>query len=155
MRRTAGYTIIELLVVMAVLGILATAAMPLAELTARRNKERVLREALFDLRHAIDDYKRAHAAGRIGGPANASGYPPALAVLVTGVPDLKNGGQPMYFLRRVPRDPFAPPGSAAEAGWGLRSYASTADNPKPGDDVFDVFSKADGVGMNGVPYREW
>jgi general secretion pathway protein G len=156
MRRYArGYTIIELLVVMAVLGVLATAAMPLAELAARRSKERELKQALFELRHAIDAYKAAYDDGRVARTSGASGYPPSLYVLVAGVPDAKAGGQAMYFLRRVPADPFAPAGVAAEAGWGLRSYASPAAQPKPGDDVYDVHSQSAGTGINGVPYGKW
>ena len=154
-RHPRGYTIIELLVVMAVLGVLATAAMPLAELAARRSKERELKQALSELRHAIDAYKAAYDGGRVAPASGASGYPPTLRVLVAGVPDAKAGGQAMYFLRRVPADPFAPAGVAADTSWGLRSYASPAAQPRPGDDVYDVYSQAPGTGINGVPYGEW
>jgi general secretion pathway protein G len=140
---------------MAVLGVLATAAMPLAELSARRSKERELKQALLELRHAIDAYKAAYDGGRIAKVAGASGYPPTLHVLSAGVPDALRGGQSMYFLRRVPADPFAPPQVTAEASWGLRSYASTPAQPKPGDDVYDVYSQSTQVGINGVPYAEW
>lgn len=140
---------------MVVLGILATAAMPLVELSVKRNKERALKQELWEIRFAIDRYKQAYDAGRIAVSDTASGYPSSLMALATGVPDLKNGGQPMYFLRRVPRDPFVSADVAPAVSWGLRSYASPPDAPKEGSDVFDVYSKSDGVGMNGIPYREW
>ncbi|MEC5161525.1 MULTISPECIES: type II secretion system protein [unclassified Janthinobacterium] len=154
-----GYSMIELLVVMAVLGILATAAMPLVELTAKRNKERELKQAVWEIRRAIDAYKLAFDAGRIAPTTNTSGYPPSLEALTKGVPDLLAGGQPLYLLRRLPKDPFAPADGQDKPGavpsWGVRSYASTADEPKPGADVFDVYSTSEGTGMNGVPYRLW
>lgn len=153
--RTRGYTIIEMLVVMVVLSILATAAMPLVELTVKRNKERALKEELWDIRQAIDRYKEAYDAGRIAVSDTSTGYPSSLTALVAGAPDLRNGGQQMYFLRRIPRDPFAPPDEKPEESWGLRSYASPPDDPKEGSDVFDVYSKSEEVGMNGVPYRQW
>ncbi|MCU6498279.1 type II secretion system GspH family protein [Rugamonas sp. A1-17] len=154
-RRRRGYTIIEMMVVMVVLGILATAAMPLVELTAKRNKERELKAAVWEIRHAIDAYKQASDSGRIARAAGASGYPPSLPALTAGVPDLTAGGQMLYLLRRVPRDPFAPKSLPAEATWGLRSYASAPDEPKEGADIFDVYSKSEEVGMNGMPYRLW
>lgn len=150
-----GYTIIEMLVVMVVLSVLATAVMPLAELSIKRNKERALRQELWEIRHAIDAYRQAYESGRIGTSYSPTGYPPSLAALASGVPDLKNGGQQIYFLRRVPRDPFARTTGAPETSWGLRSYASSSDEPKEGNDVFDVYSKSDEIGMNGIPYRQW
>lgn len=150
-----GFTIIELLVVMTVLGILATAAMPLLELTARRSKERELKQSLIEIRKAIDTYKQFYEAGRLEKLPNSSGYPPTLIVLASGVPDRNAGGQLAYFLRRIPKDPFAPSNVKAEDSWGLRSYLSSADKPQEGADVFDVYSKAEGVGMNSVPYRQW
>lgn len=154
-RHWRGYTIIEMLVVMAVLGILATAAMPLIEMTAKRNKERALKQAEWEIRRAIDAYKQAHDEGRIAKVPGASGYPPSLSALETGVPDLAAGGQPVYFLRRVPADPFAPQGTPPAQTWGLRSYHSSAEQPKTGADVFDVYSTSDDTGFNGVPYRQW
>lgn len=151
----AGYTTVELLVVMAVLGILATAALPLAELTATRNKERELKQSLWEIRRAIDSYKLAYDAGRIAKSGQASGYPPSLMALVQGVPDIAAGGQTMYLLRRMPKDPFAPADVKPELSWGLRSYLSPPDQPKEGADVFDVYSLSDQTGMNGVAYRSW
>ena len=149
-----GYTIIELLVVMTVLGILATAALPLVELSARRNKERELKQSLWEIRHAIDAYKQAYDAGRLPKVAGASGYPPSLQALTEGVPD-SAAAQPLVLLRRIPKDPFAPATVSAEQSWGLRSYASTAQQPKPGADVFDVYSQSDQTAMNGSAYRTW
>ena len=116
----------------------------------QRGKEKDLREALREIRGAIDAYKRATDEGAIERAADASGYPPTLATLVEGVPDKrKPDGPKIYFLRRVPADPLG------GEDWGLRSYASSAAEPQPGKDVYDVYSKSDGTGLNGVPYRQW
>lgn len=151
-----GFTLIEMIVVVMIVAILASAAMPLATLHKRRAQEAELRQALRTLRMAIDEHKRAWDAGRIEKKADATGYPPNLDVLVQGVPDASNPkGQRIYFLRRLPRDPFAEPGVAAAQTWALRSYASPPDAPTAGADVFDVASRTPGVGLDGVPYRQW
>jgi len=146
---------IELLVVMVVLSVLATAAMPLMELTLKRSKERELKESLSEIRHALDAYKRAYDTGHIPKMTEKSGYPPTLSALVEGVPDEKDNKKLMYFLRRIPKDPFAEQGVPAEESWGLRSYQSSADKPQPGIDVYDVYSLSEGTGMNGIPYKQW
>lgn len=152
-----GFTLIELVVAVAILGILASGLLPLAQLAAQRGKEQELRASLRELRGAIDAYKKAADEGRIEKKADASGYPPELAALVEGVRDTKSGDERMiYFLRRIPRDPFADDASVpALETWGLRSYESPPDDPRTGDDVFDVFSRSRKVGLNGVPYRLW
>ena len=155
--RLRGFTIIELLVVLAILGVLSTALLPLGEALLRAQQERELRLALWEIRNAIDAYKDAAEQGRVVVAADASGYPPDLKSLYAGVQDAsKPDAQLLYFMRRLPRDPFYPDGSAsAEDTWGLRAYASPPDAPAPGEDVFDVYSLSKSKGLNGVPYRDW
>lgn len=154
-----GFTIIELMVVLAVLGILASVAMPLAELSATRKKEEELRRSLWEIRDAIDAYKRAVEAGKIVPRPTPSGYPPTLEALAEGASGTSDGSlraSTLYFLRRVPRDPFHPDTSVPPADtWALRSYASAPDRPMPGDDVYDIASRSDRIGLDGRPYREW
>jgi general secretion pathway protein G len=154
-RIARGFSLIELLIVMAVLGILAAAIQPLAEITIQRERERELKQALWAMRAAIDAYKQAADAGAIVRPAAGSGYPPSLEALAEGVPDPRAPGTMRYFLRRVPRDPFMPPDSKLEDMWGLRSYDSPPDQPRPGADVFDVYSRSERIGLNGVPLKDW
>ena len=145
-----GFTLIELLIVVAIVALLASVAAPLAELGWQRGKEQELRSALRELRGAIDAYKRASDDGLIEKKADASGYPEKLSLLVEGVPvKSKPQDEKVYFLRRLPKDPI----SGEE--WGLRSYASPADAPRDGKDVFDVYSRSDDIGLNKVPYKEW
>jgi general secretion pathway protein G len=157
MPRARGFTLIELVVTLAIVALLAAAAAPLIELTVKRNRERELRAALREIRIAIDAYKRAADEGRIVKSPRQSGYPPTLAALAEGVPDLRSPERrAIYFLRRLPRDPtFADAGSDAATTWGKRSYASPPDAPEEGEDVFDVHSLSAGLGLNGTPYRRW
>jgi general secretion pathway protein G len=153
----SGFTLIELLITVVIVGILALSAMPLAELAVQRSKESELRGALRQLREAIDAYRRDVEEGRIPRKALESGYPPTLDVLVTGVEDEKSPNRKkIYFLRRIPRNPLVDdPRLSNSDTWGKRSYASPPDDPKPGEDVFDVFPAGEGVGLNGIPYRDW
>jgi general secretion pathway protein G len=155
--RRGGFTLIELVVTLLIVGLLAAAAVPLVELTVKRNKERELRAALREIRTAIDAYKRASDEGRILKLAQQSGYPAKLELLVEGVPDLRSPERrSIYFLRRLPRDPTFPDLAApAENTWGKRSYASPPNVPEEGEDVFDVYSRAEGNALNGTPYRSW
>lgn len=156
-RLSRGFTLIELMVVIAIVGVLATMAMPMMELARVRVNEAELRTSLRQIRSALDDYKKAWDEGRIEKKVGASGYPPSLDVLVNGVRDVKQPNDvKIYFLRRVPRDPFHPDTSTPpEQTWGLRSYASPPDEPAPGADVFDVHSLSGRTGLNGIPYRNW
>lgn len=156
-RRGGGFTLIELVITLALLGVLAMLAAPMTEVAVQRSREQVLRQSLREIRDALDQYRRAVERGQVVRRIGESGYPPSLLTLVDGVPDALDpkGGQ-IYFLRRLPRDPlFRDPSVPAEDTWGLRSYASSADDPREGDDVFDVFSRAEGVALDGTAYRSW
>lgn len=152
-----GFTIIELLVVMAVLGVLAAAIMPLGETLVTAQKERELRAALREIRSAIDDYKRAVDRGSITIIPGEYGYPPNLKALVDGIPDTRpqGKGQVQFFLRQIPRDPFADARLPAEQTWRLRSYASPPTKPAPGADVYDVHSSSDATALDGSTYASW
>jgi len=153
-----GFTIIELVITVAIVSLLATAVVPSAQLMFQRERERELRASLRTIRAAIDAYKLASDTGRIKREADKTGYPPDLHALVDGVDDLRNPkeGAKLYFLRSLPRDPFWPDATTPAADtWGLRSYASPPDDPQPGDDVYDVHSRSARVGLNGVQYRDW
>jgi len=144
-----GFTLIELVIAVAIVAILASAALPLNELVVQRAKEQDLRRALREIRTAIDAYKQASDDGRIVKRVGESGFPKRLEDLVEGIEDQKSPKRErMYFLRRLPPDPFGEP-------WGKRSYASPPEDPREGDDVFDVFTLAPGKGINGRLYREW
>lgn len=187
-----GFSLIELLISLAILALLATMAAPLMELTHKRQQEQELRAALREIRQAIDAYKQAVDEGKITRKADETGYPPSLKVLYEGVEevtqktaaerssltlgaessqsdsgpfgretdkqsaDKKKKKKKLYFLRRLPRDPFYPDTSVSPAEtWGKRSYESDYDKPKDGKDVYDVFSLSPETGLNGIPYREW
>jgi general secretion pathway protein G len=156
-RSTGGFTLVEMVVTVAIVALLSTMALPMAELAVQRDKEQDLRRALREIRTALDAYKQAVDDGRVVNSADKSGYPPSLGVLVEGVPDASAaGGGRIYFLRRIPRDPMALETALTnEETWGKRSYASSRDAPQEGDDVFDVYSLSEGVGLNGIAYREW
>ena len=152
-----GFTLIELVITLAIVAILASVALPLVDLTVQRTREHELRRALRDIREGIDAYKQASDEGRIAKKPTESGYPRKLEELFEGVEDVKSPKKErIYFMRRLPRDPFATDSqlTAAET-WGKRSYASPPEEPKEGDDVFDVYTRETGRGINGRPYREW
>jgi general secretion pathway protein G len=153
----SGFTLIELVVTLALVGTVALVSVPLFEVTSNRLREAELRSALREIRSALDAYKAAADAGVVPKGATDSGYPPSLDVLAQGVEPAKSmTGHRIVFLRRVPRDPFNPnPALAPSLQWATRSYGSPADDPQPGLDVFDVASRSSRRGSNGVAYREW
>lgn len=154
--RVRGFSVIELLVVLALLGVLATVAMPLAQTVQQRERERELKRALWTLRDGIDAYRRAVEELPPGSfERTASGYPPHLQALVQGLPDARAPGGRRLFLRAIPRDPFAPNDLPAERTWALRSYASEPSRPQPGEDVYDVHSASAVVALSGQPVSEW
>src|SRR5690606_10664531 len=150
-----GYTFVELLVVAVIVMILASAALPLTKVTIQRQKEIELRRALRELRTAIDGYKDAADLQQIANfelEPDDMGYPPDLETLVNGVTRAGDATNvKLRFLRRIPIDPMT-----GEADWGLRSYQDRPDATTwGGQNVYDVYSKAQGTGLDGVPYSEW
>jgi len=157
MKTTRGFTLIELLVTLVLVGLVASISVPLYEVTSTRLRETELRAALRQIRTAIDAYKAAADSGLIAKGVTESGYPPSLEVLVQGI-EVQNMAdrRRIVFLRQLPRDPFFLEQSAAPAQhWATRSYGSPPDDPRPGDDVYDVSSRSARLGLNGVEYREW
>ncbi|WP_426340217.1 type II secretion system protein [Pseudoduganella sp. S-14] len=153
MRRQGGFSFVELLMTLAIMAVLVLVAVPMAQVATQRNRERELRAALTQIRDALDAYKRAADQGRILVRLGESGYPKTLEQLVEGVDDQRSlGRRKLYFLRRLPGDPMQ---DGLANGWGLRSYASPPDDPRAGEDVFDVYSRSEKVGMNGVRYKQW
>jgi general secretion pathway protein G len=150
--KSGGYSLIELVAVLAILSVLLMAVWPVAEMTAERERERDLKRALWEIRDAIDAYKKLADLGAVQGAA--SGFPPNLHVLVDGAVDHRSGSM-IYFLRHVPRDPFADAKIPEEESWGLRSYASSALQPEAGKDVYDIFSKSAVIGLDGTPVSQW
>jgi len=157
-RASAGFTLVELVAALAILAVLASVSIAPLRLERQRMQERELRAALREIREALDAHKRLVDEGRIAkSGGNASGYPASLNDLARGIVDESrpDAGR-IYLLRRLPRDPFeADTSMSAARTWALRSYSSPPEAPQPGADVFDVRSRAPGVGLNGVPYREW
>ena len=145
------------IVLVIVFTILMLLAIPVGQTVVQRRNEQELRRSLHEIRKALDDYKVAYDEGRIAKSITGNGYPRKLEVLVEGVVDLRSPKRAkIFFLRRIPRDPFSSDGDASNAEtWGKRSYASEADDPREGEDVYDVYSTSEQVGLNGVPYKKW
>lgn len=153
--RRDGYTFVEILVVAVIVMILASAALPLGKVTLQRQKEVELRRALRELRTAIDRYKDAADLQQIANfdlEPDDMGYPPDLDTLVEGVTRAGDAtNTKLRFLRRIPVDPMT-----KEAEWGMRSYQDRPDSSSwGGQNVFDVYSKAQGTALDGTEYSEW
>ncbi len=144
----AGVTLIELIIVVTMLGILATAAVPIAKFQVKRTKERELRRDLWEIRTAIDAYKDAADKGGIQTKADSNNYPPDLQTLVDGV-DIQS--KHVRFLRRIPTDPMT-----NNTEWGLRSNQDDPDSDSfGGQNVFDVYTKSQGTSLSGEKYSTW
>ena len=143
-----GVSLMELIIVLAILSVLDTAAIPAVKFEVKRNKERQLRADLWEMRRAIDMYKDVADLGGIQTKADSNNYPPDLQTLVTGV-DVKD--KKMRFLRAIPIDPMT-----GNADWGLRSNQDEPDSDSfGGQDVFDVYSKSTGTALDGTKYNTW
>lgn len=150
-RSQRGFTLAELVMVASIMVILAAVTLPVAKFTARRTKEMELRAALRQMRNAVDEYKRYSDMGLIPVDLGTDGYPAELEVLVEGVEVVGQVDKKLKLLRRIPLDPMT-----GEREWGLRSYQDEADSDSwGGENVYDVYSLSNGVGLNEVPYREW
>lgn len=152
-----GFTLIELMVTLAILVSLASLVIPVAQIQIQRGKEQQLRAALQDIRQAIDRYKRASDEGRIPRDIGSSGYPKNLEMLVEGVLDQRDvKRRKFFFIRKIPRDPFHEYAQTSDADtWAKRSYASEASDPQEGEDVYDIRSRTLSTGLNGIPLKQW
>jgi general secretion pathway protein G len=153
--KARGFTYVELLVVMTIVLILASAVQPLARVTMQRTREAELRRVLREMRTAIDKFKDAADLGQIPTTelkANSEGYPPDLQVLVDGVSVANDAtGRKLKFLRRIPIDP-----TMGDNDWGLRAYQDKPDSSSwSGQNVYDVYSKNPGTALDGTKYRDW
>ena len=147
-RSEAGLTLIELIITVAIVGILACAALPVARFQVKRQRERELRRDLWEMRDAIDRYKDAADRGGIQIKADSMGYPPDLQTLVDGV-DVKD--KKVRFLRAIPVDPMT-----HSTDWGLRSNQDDADSDSwGGQNVFDVYTKSYDTALDGTKYNTW
>lgn len=143
-----GFTLIELIVATAILVILTGMALPLARVSIKRTKEKELRYDLWQMRDAIDRYKDAADRGAFQTKVGSEGYPPDMDTLVNGV-DV--GGKKVKFLRKIPVDPMT-----GNTDWGLRSMQDDpASDSWGGQNVFDVYTKSEGTGLDGTKYKTW
>ncbi len=152
-----GMTLLELILATGILMVLATAALPLARVTIRREREVELHRALREMRDAVDRYKDAADRGLIRVEQGTEGYPPDLDTLVTGVqlggntPGGTGAGEHVRFLRKIPTDPMT-----GRAEWGKRAVQDDPDSTSwNGKNVFDVFSLSSGTGLDGTKYADW
>ena len=147
-KSSRGLTLIELIVATTILLVLSGMAIPMARVTIKREKERQLRAALWQIRDGIDRYKDAADRGAFQIKAGSEGYPPDLETLVKGI---DSNGKKLRFLRRIPVDPMT-----GSTEWGMRSMQDEPDSESwGGQNVFDVFTKAQGTGLDGTKYSQW
>ena len=147
-RRDYGFTLLELTVASTLLSILALMAFPLARVTVKRQREKQLRQALWEMRDAIDRYKDVADKGAFQIKVDSYGYPPTLEDLVKGV-DI--GGKKVRFLRKIPVDPMT-----GTTEWGMRSTQDDLESDSwGGQAVFDVYTKSPGEGLDGTKYKDW
>lgn len=159
----AGFTLIELVITVALVGLMSLMTLPLYDVATTRMKESELRQALRTIRQGLDAYKAAVDDGRLASGPGDSGYPPSLELLTESLELLGKRNlsgslatQRMVILRQLPRDPFNTDiDIPAAQTWRTRAYASRADDPQPGDDVFDVSSKSDRTALDGTKYSSW
>lgn len=148
-RLVRGFTLLELIVAATILSILTMMAMPLARITIQREKEKQLRRALWEMRDAIDHYKDAADRGAFQIKVDSYGYPPDLDTLFKGVE--AQGGKKLRYLRSIPTDPMT-----RSKEWGLRSMQDDPDSDSwGGQNVFDVYTKSEGTGLDGTKYKDW
>jgi len=163
-KKVYGFSYVELVFVIAILALLAAVATPYLEKNIQRKKELELKQNLREIRIAIDEYKAASDQGKVKKSIGDSGYPHHLEDLVIGVEDITDPQKKkLRFLRRLPADPMFPKKQHQSSNdeinpsdtWGKRSYISDAENPREGDDVYDIYSLSSDVGLNGVSYAQW
>ena len=157
MKKMRGFTLVELMITVAILGVLVSMAVPVKETVVKREKERQLHTALREIRSGLDAYKKAVDEGKVKTDVGDSGYPKSLDDLVRGVENISTPDhRKIYFLRRLPSDPMnADATLPAASTWGKRSYLSSPEEPREGADVFDVYSLAKERGINGIAYQDW
>ena len=151
MKSERGFTLIELIATITIIAILVGMALPLARNSVKRERENELHIALREMREAIDRYKQFSDDGRIEVPTDTEGYPQSLEALVEGVQLLGQAGKNIKFLRRIPIDPMT-----NSTDWGMRSIQDEAESQSwGGQNVFDVYTKSDGIAFDGTRYRDW
>jgi general secretion pathway protein G len=155
---TRGLTLIEMLVVIAIVSVLASAVMPLSRMTVMRVKETELRGALRTLRTAVDAFHKDCITKKLASDScTKDNFPESLDQLIQPLKLAGAGDKTRKYLRRIPRDPFGRPGATVDADtWGLRSYSDLPDSSQwGGENVYDVFSKSDAVSSDGTKYSTW
>ena len=147
----AGFTLIELLATVTIIAILVGLSLPLARNSLKRDREQRLREVVREMRTAIDKFKDESDRGTIEKPNDTEGYPQTLDQLVDGVQLIGQAGKNIKFLRKIPIDPMT-----NSTDWGMRSYQDEPTSQSwGGQNVFDVYSKSDGIAFDGTRYKDW